>query len=139
MTKPQRIQLSRRRGFNLQEASRALNGLPAAKVDRATKWGNPFVVGRDGDRNSCVYLYGLLMAGYVCLTQKATPEEQEAAVKYIREHRHEIRGKNLACWCRGAPCHADILLPIVNAGGRRPKPLDFADVGVDVAAARSRR
>jgi hypothetical protein len=27
----------------------------------------------------------------------------------------ELRGKNLACWCRpGSPCHADILLELVN-------------------------
>lgn len=26
-----------------------------------------------------------------------------------------LRGKNLACWCKpGAPCHADVLLEIVN-------------------------
>ncbi|MDX0178660.1 DUF4326 domain-containing protein [Sinorhizobium meliloti] len=28
---------------------------------------------------------------------------------------HELRGKNLACWCRpGAPCHADVLLQVAN-------------------------
>lgn len=30
--------------------------------------------------------------------------------------RLELRGKNLACWCRaGAPCHADVLLEIANS------------------------
>jgi hypothetical protein len=29
----------------------------------------------------------------------------------------ELRGENLACWCKpGAPCHADILLHWANAG-----------------------
>lgn len=29
--------------------------------------------------------------------------------------RHELRGKDLACWCKpGAPCHADVLLEIAN-------------------------
>lgn len=32
---PQRIQLSRRKGFCLLESSIALNGLPAVKVDRS--------------------------------------------------------------------------------------------------------
>lgn len=28
----------------------------------------------------------------------------------------ELRGKNLACWCKpGKPCHADVLLEIANA------------------------
>jgi hypothetical protein len=32
--RPQRIQLSRAKGFRLQQVSMALNGLPAVKVDR---------------------------------------------------------------------------------------------------------
>lgn len=29
--------------------------------------------------------------------------------------KRELRGKNLACWCRpGQPCHADVLLEIAN-------------------------
>ena len=32
----------------------------------------------------------------------------------------ELRGKNLACWCRpGAPCHADVLLELANAPSAR--------------------
>jgi hypothetical protein len=28
---------------------------------------------------------------------------------------HELRGKDLACWCKeGSPCHADILLELAN-------------------------
>jgi hypothetical protein len=46
VTQPQRIQLSRAKGFRLQEASRALNGLPAVKCDWSSKrWGNPCRVG----------------------------------------------------------------------------------------------
>jgi hypothetical protein len=27
----------------------------------------------------------------------------------------ELRGKNLACWCKpGSPCHADVLLDLAN-------------------------
>jgi hypothetical protein len=29
----------------------------------------------------------------------------------VKKHRHELKGKNLACWCPlDAPCHADALL-----------------------------
>lgn len=42
MTAPVRMRLSRAKGFNLQQASLALNGLPAVNVCRPTKWGNPF-------------------------------------------------------------------------------------------------
>jgi hypothetical protein len=50
------------------------------------------------------------------------------AVELYREHlarnpelveraRRELAGKDLACWCPiGQPCHADVLLEIVNGG-----------------------
>ena len=69
------------------------------KVDRSTRWGNPFVVGRDGDRAQCVALFRALPA----------PDDLE-----------ELRGKNLACWCPlDEPCHADVLLDLANPGMRR--------------------
>jgi hypothetical protein len=42
MTAPVRLQLSRRKGFDLQALSQATNGLPVVKVSRPGKWGNPF-------------------------------------------------------------------------------------------------
>jgi hypothetical protein len=38
--------------------------------------------------------------------------------------RHELRGKDLACWCPlGVPCHADVLLEIANV----PTPSEETD------------
>lgn len=124
MPEPQRIQLSRRKGFNLQAASMALNGLPAVKVDRTTKWGNPFIVGTDGTRQECVDLFALLLNGYMCLTVKGDLDvrmpEQERYNAMAGRDREELRGKNLACWCpAGAPCHADILLALAKERRRR--------------------
>lgn len=35
--------------------------------------------------------------------------------RLLKEAKIELRGKNLACWCKpGTPCHADILLKLVN-------------------------
>lgn len=32
----------------------------------------------------------------------------------------ELRGKNLACWCRlDQPCHGDVLLEIANSEGKK--------------------
>ena len=42
--RPLRMQLSRKRGFDLQAASHALNGLPAKRVTRPGPWGNPFTI-----------------------------------------------------------------------------------------------
>lgn len=46
--KPVRLQLSRKKGFDLQALSLETNGLPAVSVARPSKWGNPFRVGDGG-------------------------------------------------------------------------------------------
>lgn len=38
MTAPVRLQLSRKKGFDLQAHSSAVNGLPAVNVARPTMW-----------------------------------------------------------------------------------------------------
>lgn len=100
MDSPVRLQLSRRRGFNLQAASHAINGLPAVSVARPGQWGNPFT----------------LTVG------RGAPEAVELFERSIRSEptllaaaRRELFGKNLACWCRpGELCHADVLLRVAN-------------------------
>lgn len=106
--KPQRIQLSRRKGFRLQEVSRALNGLPARAVTRPGIYGNPFRVGRDGTAAECVARYRAdiekVLRGGVGLHQVV-----------IRQMLRDIRGMNLACHCKpGDPCHADVLIDLAN-------------------------
>lgn len=104
--RPQRIQLSRRKGWRMPPNT--------VKVDRTTKWGNPFVVGTQGTQATCVDLYRKLMAGYLCLSSR-NMDAQVASRKHVEAHRAELRGKNLACWCPiGSPCHADVLLEIAN-------------------------
>jgi hypothetical protein len=114
--KPVRLRLSRARGFNLQTLSLATNGLPAVNVARPSKWGNPFVVGEDGKRADCVLLHIYLLAGKICLTTKASVEDQMAHRRHVADYLHELRGHNLACWCAvdGGPCHAETLLTIAN-------------------------
>ena len=46
MTAPVRLQLSRRKGFVLQAMSQATNGLPAVRVARPSRWGNPYPVAK---------------------------------------------------------------------------------------------
>lgn len=102
--KPQRIHLRRTKGFNLQAVSMALNGLPAVKVTRPSRWGNPFKVGRDGTAAECVAQYRHEM-------------NVRAPIDWHQTWLKKLRGKNLACFCPLAqPCHADVLLEIANAG-----------------------
>ncbi len=49
--RPQRLQLSRRTGFDLQAVSLALNGLPARRVTRPGPWGNPFSIVEIAERH----------------------------------------------------------------------------------------
>lgn len=94
--KPQRIQLSRAKGWRMPAG--------AVKVDRSTRWGNPYQAGKDGDGRQS-YLVDLFRA-YLAREEQA---ELVAAAK------RELRGKDLACWCKpGSPCHADVLLEIAN-------------------------
>jgi hypothetical protein len=101
---PVRLQLSRRRGFNLQAASLAINGLAAVTVARPGKWGNPFRIGVDGSQAECVARFRDFAA------QKAKTDPA-----WLTRLAAELGGKNLACWCRpGTPCHADVLLALAN-------------------------
>lgn len=96
MTQPTRITLSRAKGWRMPPNT--------VKVDRSTRWGNPYQAGQDGD-GSQEYLVGLFR-------YYLTRPEQAALVTDIAT---DLRGKNLACWCKpGQPCHADVLLEMAN-------------------------
>jgi len=104
--KPKRVQRRRAKGWRLPENT--------VCVDRSTKWGNPFIVGKHGTQAECVDLYKKLLGGHLCITIDNT-QQQEIVIRHVIKNLHRLRGKNLACWCReGTPCHADILLEIAN-------------------------
>lgn len=74
------------------------------KVCRPTKWGNPFVIGVDGDREECVTKFAQDI-GWI---------NSRLGFDY-EDIRSELAGKNLACFCDlNLPCHADVLLAIAN-------------------------
>ena len=119
--KPQRMQLSRHAGFNLQEASHRLNGLPAKRVTRPGPWGNPFSIDDIAKRYKldaeaaqvkAVELCGQWLRG--TLDKKLSPGEPPSHETI----RRELKGYNLACWCKpGTPCHSEVLLEIANGKG----------------------
>lgn len=116
MSAPIRIQLRRTKGWRMPENT--------VKVDRATKWGNPFVVtecreagyvGTNEDIAArCVGAFrGWLTTPF--WRENWCGEESQRARAAIRDGLHQLRGKNLACWCAlDAPCHADVLLELAN-------------------------
>lgn len=98
---PARVQLKRAKGWRMPPNT--------VKVDRSTKWGNPFRVSVATSPTESVTKFRRWLSG----------EKVGVAMKVAAEcypDPKELRGKNLACWCSpGEPCHADVLLEIANA------------------------
>lgn len=123
---PIRLCLQRRKGFRLQETSIAANGRSAVKVDRTTMWGNPFLVESMG-REIAVGAFRRLVTGEMSPSEirghaGSGPgwEDRMTGIKRVRgvvcDHLGQLRGKNLACWCKlDQLCHADVLLELANA------------------------
>ena len=119
MTRPRRLQLSRKRGFDLQAESRKLNGLPAKRVTRPGKWGNPFSIddiaakyklAPDAAQEKAVELCSQWLRGTLDLRLSPYPPPSRD------EMRAELGGHNLACWCRpGTPCHTEVLIELANS------------------------
>lgn len=120
METPKRIQRKRTKGWKIPPNT--------VNCTRPGKWGNPFKVGN---------YYTISKSGWMT---PCTPEAIELAKKspryifivdaqcavdtyesYMKNLMFpydftELRGKNLACFCKeGQPCHADILLKLANA------------------------
>ena len=68
-------------------------------IGRPSVWGNPFSIGKDGNREEVIYKY----RNYI-------NENEELKNKA----RQLLRDKNLICFCAPKACHGDILLEIAN-------------------------
>ena len=68
-------------------------------IGRPSKWGNPFVIGRDGARDDVTARY------------EAWLLEQPELVAALPE----LAGKTLGCWCAPRACHGDVLARLANA------------------------
>ncbi len=110
MTKPVRITRSRVKGSKLTSP----NGLPVVCVTRGTKWGNPYTVADwpqamplDERKRRAVASFRGVLLGEIELPLHTLPFT-------IDDVRRELAAKNLACWCKDGPCHADVLLEVAN-------------------------
>lgn len=69
----------------------------AVYVGRPTKWGNPFTMKNEEDRNRVCGEY----QWWFWSTD-------------LKHDLHELKGKDLVCWCAPERCHADFLLEAAN-------------------------
>lgn len=102
---PVRLQRKRTKGYRLPP--------DAVYVGRGSRWGNPW---RIGDPHP---IFGWPMQAHeVVALYKSAAEPHQLLMRVTGG---SIRGRDLACWCPlSAPCHADVLLEIVNTGRTTP-------------------
>lgn len=105
---PKRIQRKRTKGWRMPEG--------AVYVGRPSRWGNPFVVGKDGDADRCVHKYVNWLLPYRHFGETATMEHFCISQANLERIQRELKGKDLACFCPlDQPCHANVLLELANA------------------------
>lgn len=116
--RPARIQLRRTKGWRLPPNARS--------VARPTKFGNPFRIADaieagflsvdtppEEAAKFVVECFRDWTAGDSDWWRGPESDERKA---WMRRHLADLRGLDLACWCRlGHPCHADVLLELANA------------------------
>jgi leucyl-tRNA synthetase len=89
------------------------------RIDRQTPWGNPYIMGGDGnrkmvvkkhldwlrkwliDRDEVIYCYGTV----------------EMSNKWQVEHLDELVDKTIACWCVPEPCHGHNFVLLIKELG----------------------
>lgn len=73
-------------------------------IGRPSKWGNPFTIGRDGDRDEVIAKYW----------------EYILQQPQLLADLPELSGKVLGCWCRPHTCHGDVLIQLLKERGLYP-------------------
>jgi len=72
-------------------------------IGRPTLWGNPFIIGKDGNRDEVVEKFEYWVRN----------SNNDQAI-FIRNNIHNLYNKTLGCWCKPHACHGDILVKILN-------------------------
>lgn len=67
-------------------------------IGRPTKWGNPFRVGKDGNRKEVIEKF------YWYLKDS----------EYLLNRIPLLVGKSLGCYCKPKPCHGDAIIRVMR-------------------------
>lgn len=70
-----------------------------AYIGRGSAWGNPYVIGQDGDRAEVI---------------KKFREYASAVILDKPDWLMPLIGKNLVCFCAPLACHGDVLLEMIG-------------------------
>jgi hypothetical protein len=74
----------------------------AIYVGRPSKYGNPFSIGKDGNREEVIAKYEKYLLNHTRL---------------LKDIKRDLRGKDLVCFCKPLACHADIIMKYANESG----------------------
>jgi hypothetical protein len=78
------------------------------RIGRPGDWGNPYVVGEDGDRPTCIASFRVYF-----LRKRG-----------LHERLGELKGKVLGCYCYPEACHGHELIEFIR---ERPNPNEQVD------------
>ena len=67
-------------------------------IGRGSKWGNPFKIGRDGNRHEVIVQYKIYIL------------DRPDLINDLKE----LKGKRLGCYCKPKMCHGDVLVELVE-------------------------
>ena len=73
----------------------------SVRVDRSTPYGNPFIIGKDGDREQVCLMFSIWIR-----------HPDQTALR--EKGKLELKGKDLCCWCAPERCHASTWIEIAN-------------------------
>jgi hypothetical protein len=68
-------------------------------ISRGTRWGNPFVIGKDGDRAEVIAKFR---------------EYASARLEVDKHWLVPLVGKDLVCFCAPLACHGDVLIEMIG-------------------------
>ena len=68
-------------------------------IGRPSIWGNPFVLGKDGDRDEVIRKFRSWLI-----------RDSGISIEQISS----LRGKTLGCWCHPNSCHGDVLAELAD-------------------------
>ena len=72
-------------------------------IGRGSKWGNPFIIGKDGTREDVIAKY-----------RKRFYENLKTGSFTHEEVIKKLAGTKLGCYCAPMPCHGDVLAEYCN-------------------------
>jgi hypothetical protein len=80
--------------------NKSKHGVPpgAVYIGRPSIWGNPFVIGKDGNRDEVIAKFEAYIRGRPDLLGQL----------------NKLAGKDVVCWCAPARCHGHVLVEMAN-------------------------